>query len=78
MIFNIEEVTKTMRNYEFSTQGTVRVVTFALISFRYEMTQYNSLSLKVSDSQPKSIIKLKSAAQKCYCSNFKTIIKYHW
>ena len=35
MIFNIEERTETMRNYEFSTQGTVRVVTFALMSFQY-------------------------------------------
>ena len=48
---------------------------YILIFINIKMTQYNSLNVKLSNSQ---LNKLKSAIKKWIRSSFKIIIKYDW
>ena len=80
MFFVIEKAKDTVLGF---SQGTVKVLWMqfhcvqsnvnSLIFINVKMTQYNSLNVKLSDSQ---LNKLKSAIKNE--TSFKTIIKYDW
>ena len=60
MFFIIEEATETVLDF---SKRTVKVLRFSsiLIKYQYKMTQYNTLNVKLSNSQ---LNKIKSAIKK--------------
>ena len=81
MLLIIEEAKETVLDF---SQGTVKVCEYNFIEsnsiewfnfYQYKMMQYNSLNVKLSDSQ---LNKLKSAIRRKAEVVLKIIIKYGW
>ena len=73
MLFIIEEAKETLWDFSQETVKILCVIEWFNF-YQYNMTQYNSLNVKLSNSQ---LNKLKSA-MKNETSSFEIIIKYVW
>ena len=72
MLFILEEVKETILGF---SQGTVKILSTRfgfLFGIKYEMTEYRSVSVKLSDFQ---LDKLKSAEKRIDWRNSKMIIR---